>query len=249
MKKICFIYSIVILSVFSSVSLADNTQYPPAILYCPFKIICSINNKLDSCNIEGNLFQYWKIVANEGKVIKGTYNLKKVESKYQFPEIIGEVFCQYNNIENGIERLINVWKFVPNNFEAYYTKTTKWNIIGYQAECFSDNPQSCPLIEKPELIFTTNGYWTADFYTKNNPYIPIRVPMTYEAAVSACGSISQCEINVHTKSAQGGFNAGYVIIDLTINDFIKIVKVSPTTGANCKIEKIEPFNTINCIRK
>lgn len=249
MKKIAYISLILCCYMLSSIAITYGAQ-DNHILFCPQQVVCSEEGQLKSCNPTDTPYpEYWFIQSSEGDIVKGVYNLKKVTSSYQSPELHGESKCQYNNIENGIERLITVQQTGVNAFEAFYDKTTQWNIVGYNAECLSNNPQSCLLIEKPELVFTSNGQWAADFYTVDKPQTPIPPPMSYDAAVSACNNMKQCELRVHTKSVQGGFDAGSIVIDLTNNNIIKVVKVTPRADALCIIEKKEPFNTIYCVKK
>lgn len=241
---------LIIISLFFPIfAYPDTTPDEQPTLYCPQQINCTVDGQLDSCEIEGDTAKYWMFGpdANNGRIVKGIYNFKSVDAKYEIPIIdYREPVCQYTNQEENIERLIKLDKAaIQNKFMASPSSSTQWSIVGYQGSCISNDPKQCPLTESPELVFDYNGV-SAFFYLEAS-HIAINY-LSYESALEACGNISNCEMSVKTRYPNG-FDAGSVVIDVTESNVIKVVSITSSASSPYKLEKEDPFNTIAFIKK
>ncbi|MCW8471488.1 hypothetical protein OQJ19_12645 [Fluoribacter gormanii] len=261
------IFSVVCLIGFTLPVLADTTPDGRPILYCPNQIECNQDRKLDSCHMSNNPFSVWRITSNEGLVVKGIYKLKHVISLYQVggsPQHTSYTFCKYNLIDNQqIEKFITVnlkfltedkkkKDYVPNSFEASLSGVAQWSVIGWNAECLSDNPKSCPLVEFPEIALDdTDVVWGRVFYWNKNGGFASGV-LSYEKLLDLCGATNVCKINIGEHDGQDRDGTmkfkhnGVVTLNILRPDIVTIVSIDTAATSSCTLKKKEPFNTIYC---
>ena len=255
-------YIVIVLTFLSSVTLADTTQNGQPILYCPHHIECFTDGKLDSCLLSDNFSEAWLNPTNFGRVIKGKYNLKKVNSIYQQSTPYSYwTRCNYSMTDShGVEKLMEVGikagsngpennEYMFNHFEVYLSNISSWSVSGWDAECFSNDPHACPLIEHPEITYIATDkdmndrgqlYWNESEYGTSTIF--------YDRLLDICGATSICKINIgkFDYKARKYERYGTVTLDIALPDVVKIVNIDTAPLSTCIIKKKEPFNTIYC---
>ncbi|WP_131779197.1 hypothetical protein [Legionella bozemanae] len=253
------IFTLFCLIGFSLPVFADTTPDGRPVLYCPDHIDCSFDGKLDSCHMSDNPYGTWRIYTNEGRVTKGTYRLKNVKSSYQifYPgDNPDPTVCSYSKIDDrGIEKLIRVkikgvWSsedYSPNFFEAFLSHISAWSIRGWDAECFSDNPQICPFVELPEIALISlvkgKGYPGRLFYWSETQSAEI---LSYQMLLNLCGPTTACKINIGEVDGLNFKNNGIVTLNIMRPDIVTVVDLYTSPSSPCTLKKKEPFNTIYC---
>ena len=244
---------------FSLPSFSDTTPDGQSILYCPQEIQCMVSGKIDTCYVSDDPYEIWGrgYPYNEGRIVKGVYKFKKAFSSYQKdqPDNRPIADCLYSNTDKlGVERLMQLYYGGGYYFEAFLNITSQWSVLGYNAECLTNNPQLCPFVEFPEISYFSEknkyGYFKI-YYNESNPnyYLP---QLSYNQLLSACGATSVCKIDVAISTDQSGgsqgdkINIGTVTVDISKPDFVKIVNIDTFPSSDCTLKKKEPFNTIYC---
>lgn len=263
--KVLFLLIIVLISL-------NRIGYAEEIIYCPSLAQCTKEN-FSSCKAKGSVSdidphpEYWKIHGGGGGgeiIIKGEYKFKSAQILNPGRKL-PRVECIYNKKSSyGTQniRLGMADEFTDTYFEPFLNKSnSKWDVdlTHNHAQCNSDYPSLCPVINIPDLIYSFNKSEkkTAGKHTilrvKNAPYNEIGESfnflklMKYETLLEFCGASPRCELEVETYNMPKDrfFIAGIVVLDLTITKKIKVVEFSRGRNSACSLQK-NPFNTIYC---
>lgn len=230
-------------------SYANVNQNNDVIQYCPEKIECTVAGKLDSCRIVGDTYNIWQLGSFVPE--KGTYIFQKAYAKYNIPKPHPyRPSCSYSNFNGKVEKqhMLSLNNKLDTSFQAYLDSASLWKVLEYDAECVSDDPKLCPLSEIPEVVIISNIYSTSYFPEFRFKPTNTRIynPMSYNDAVAVCGNISRCDITVIENSQTGTYEAGYITLDLTHADTIKLLNITSYEPSRCALMKKEPFNIIYC---
>lgn len=264
MGKLCYLFLVSCLIGFALPTFADTTPDGQPILYCPHHVECSTDGKISSCHLSDNLYETWGAPESIGRVIKGVYELKIVDAAYQNDSLTRcgtfDARCIYTSIDNyGMEHMIMLrvngcyTEKNNNSFQALIVPMSQWSVSwGTQAECLSNNPKTCPLIESPEITYlsqypgTTRGSDGQGFYWNNETALPNEI--SYYKLLDLCGATTVCEVNIGKYSnVEHKFElTGMVTLNLMTPDIVKIDHIDTDVSSPCTLKKKEPFNTIYC---
>tara|TARA_R110000868_G_scaffold301241_2_gene561676 strand:+ start:283 stop:1140 length:858 start_codon:yes stop_codon:yes gene_type:complete len=270
MRKSNYLFILTAASLLSTASFAfvNNKLGCHAPIYCPQSVVCSNDGRLDSCKPIGGNQEYWNVdeMIEDGRVSKAEYTFFNAASSYQTP-IPNRMYanCQYLlKTPSGLKMITLNSKKSLTYIEGSFDDSKYWKINGYNADCQGESPGLCPFIE-PGLYVNQ----VAKLQPNNNTlYLKVKLsangivikendnPVTgggpwifinYDEALSACGGVLQCKIDVSIDRFDSGQNqyhivAGSVIVDMAKDMRIVSVNASPCSGYTMK--QVTPFNTI-----
>lgn len=259
---------IIVLISFNHIVYAEEIIYCPSLAQCDKEEFSSCKAKSSKSDIDPHP-EYWK---NDGGG-SGGESIIKGEYKFTYAQVLNpttrlpRVECVYGKQSNYGTQYISLGmsdELAGTYFDSFLKKSNnKWDvdITRHLAQCNSDYPSFCPIMNIPDLIYSFNesekrtiGKHTI-LRIKNAPYNEVGdsfgflTSMKYETLLEFCGTSPRCELEVETYSMPQDrfFIAGNVVLDLTIPNKIKVVGFLLAKNSACNLQKRkEPFNTIYC---
>lgn len=242
MKKCLFIVLSTLISC-NSFATQNKKVDSKDLFFCPEKIECSREGRIESCKPIGEHIENWTNIREAGKVQKGNYKFLSINNvSYQKPEP-SLISCTYENITDGISRRLEIWEILTGFFEAYYSKEYNWNIYGYDASCSAKESKNCPVLRAAGLAIdaehssnTLNVYANGVFLIKTVEYYAKFISV--DKALYGCEGLTKCTLQFLTDSGQPRLVG---IVEVDMNDAMKIIEITPEGKG---IYKEAPFNTV-----
>lgn len=237
----------------SSFAITPNEQSHK--IFCPAYVKCDKEKTPASCKISDNKYEFWTL-NTVTKNIQGTYRFTEAYAFYDSPESAECYYSAfpYQNIEDIIMVVVNdSERFNDSSGYHYSTKLMAypfnylhWYIIGNAGSCKSDNPKDCPIVEAPGLAV----YFDSE--TQDISFEIYREErgtdfISYNKLNEQCGTTSNCLVGVVNRKNNKNEKLGFVLIDLTNPDVVKINNIYSEPNATCKLSLKIPFtNTLAC---
>lgn len=231
-------YTILMSLIFFKVAIAQ-TQEDVHKLYCPSSLICShkVNGYYSICTMDGKMNKYWgrhNETKNENEIMifemplrKGVFYLNKVLAVYSNVNYgYKGPSCQYDQLGQNSITLGEDGQFIANaRFKPFLDSATQWEISDNINKCYANgHPESCPMVQKAEVVVNPIGYSSREYDIVVNGRSRVRSNVGYDTLIKDCGKVAQCSLSL--ESVPQGVSVGYLLIDLTKENIIKIVKIN-----------------------